>query len=148
MYPERYISDGISFLSEDERAIIKKDIIEKYHSMIRAKGAQILVAPYISPKKTAGGIILTDSIRSEDQFHSTVCQVIDIGPLAYTNEKFTDKVMWCDIGDWVVVPRTVGNRLPLSGLDIDCIRIVSEDHITAIVKDPLDFQIKISATKY
>ena len=143
--PERYISDGISFTKDEDRQAIKDNLIAKYHHLIRAKGSNIIIAPFVRAKKTAGGIILTDSSVSEDQFHSVIAQVIDIGPLCYTDEKFTGPVSWCEIGDWIVVPRTGGQRVLLAD---ESLRIIAEGDITAIVAGPEEFKVGISATKY
>ena len=149
MLPEKFTSDKISFLADSERGPLKEEISAKYREIIRAKGAYIIVRPYISPKQTVGGIILAASYISEDKFHSQICQVIDVGPLAYTSDKFTGQLSWCEVGDWVVVPRNTGARIVMSNSeDDDCLRIILEHEILAVVKDPKDFLVKISATKY
>lgn len=143
----RCISDGIGFIDTESRETIKKELIEKYHDKIRAKGAQIIIEPYITPKKI-GSIIMAESSRQEDMYHSVISRIIDIGPLAFTNPEYCGGVAWGDIGDWVVVPRTAGQRLPLASLETECLRIVLDTDIVAVVKDPTDFQIKISSTKF
>lgn len=143
--PNRCISDELSFVNDDERAVLKEKFSADYPDII-AKGYRIVVKPYVRPSKTAGGIILSETTTTEDQFHSLICQVISIGPLAYTDEKFCGGVAWCDIGDWVVIPRVTGTRIPSKGGDT--LRIVNEDDICAIVKDPTDWQIRITSTKY
>ena len=147
MLPNRCISDGIGFLSEEQRADIKKELIDKYHPKIRAKGAQIIIEPYITPKKI-GSIIMAETARTEDMYPSVISRVVDIGPLAFSKPEYCGGVSWADIGDWVVVPRTAGQRLPLASLETECLRIVLDTDIVAIVSDPTDFQIKISTTKY
>lgn len=143
----RCTSDEIGFLDETSREEIKKDLIEKYHGKIRAKGAQIIIEPYITPKKV-GSIIMAETARTEDMYHSVISRIVDIGPLAFTNPEYCGGLAWGDIGDWVVVPRTAGQRLPLASLETECLRIVLDTDIVAVVKDPTDFQIKISTTKY
>lgn len=143
--PSRCISDGLSFVSDVEREELRKQFSTKYPDIV-AKGYRIVVKPYIRPEKTAGGIILADNARDEDKFHSLICQVISVGPLAYTDEKFCGGYAWCDVGDWVVIPRVTGTRIPAR--DGDTLRIVNEDDICAIVKDPTEWQVRITATKY
>jgi len=143
----RCVSDKIGFLGNTERKKIKKELIKKYHGIIRAKGAQIIIEPYITPKKI-GSIIMSETARTEDMFHSVISRIVDIGPLAYTNKDYCGGLSWGDIGDWVVVPRTAGQRLPLASLETECLRIVLDTDVVAVVKDPTDFQIKISTTKY
>lgn len=141
----RFISDGITFLTDDERNMLKAKFAEEYPD-ISAKGYRIVVRPYIRPEKTTGGILLADASRDEDQFHSLVSQVISVGPLAYTDEKYCGGKAWCDIGDWVVIPRVTGTRIPSK--DGQTLRIINEDDVCAIVKDPVDWQVRITGTRY
>ena len=143
--PSRYISDGLSFITDAEREELREKFKVEYPD-IAAKGYRIVVKPYVRPEKTSGGIILADTSRDEDQFHSLICQVISVGPLAYTDEKFCGGYAWCDVGDWVVIPRVTGTRIPAKGGET--LRIVNEDDICAIVKDPVDWQVRITSTKY
>lgn len=142
---DRFTSDGVTFVTEDERTVLKEKFTAEYPD-IHAKGYRIIVRPYIRPEKTSGGIILSNISRDEDQFHSLISQVISVGPLAYTDEKFCGGKAWCDVGDWVVIPRVTGTRIPSK--DGETLRIINEDDICAIVKDPEDWQVRITATKY
>lgn len=143
--PNRCISDGLSFVSDAERDGLRKQFLTEYPDII-AKGYRIVVKPYVRPAKTSGGILLADTSRDEDKFHSLICQVISVGPLAYTDEKYCGGYAWCDVGDWVVIPRVTGTRIPSK--DGDTLRIVNEDDICAIVKDPTDWQVRITSTRY
>lgn len=142
---DRCISDGVTFLTEEERDVLKTKFAEEYFD-IQAKGYRIVVRPYVRPEKTTGGIILADTSRDEDQFHSLISQVISVGPLAYTDEKFCGGKAWCDVGDWVVIPRVTGTRIP--SRNGETLRIINEDDVCAIVKDPVEWQVRITATKY
>jgi len=142
---DRCIDDGVSFLTAAERDVLRAEFAAQYPD-IQAKGYRLVVKPYVRPQKTTGGIILADTSRDEDQFHSLICQVISVGPLAYTDSKFCGGYSWCDVGDWVVIPRTTGTRIPAK--DGDVLRVINEDDVCAIVKDPTDWQIRITATKY
>ncbi len=62
----------------------------------------VLVAIYKRPEKTAGGIILTDKYRDEDEFQGKVGLVIKMGPEAFNDETGA----WFNgvsikVGDWV-----------------------------------------------
>ena len=96
MMTNHSISDGISFVSDEERAKIKEELAAKYSGKIRAKGYNLVVVPYIRPEKTQGGIIIADTTRTEDQFHSQICRVVDIGPLAYTDSD-SGNLKWDEI---------------------------------------------------
>ncbi|MDE2467166.1 MAG: hypothetical protein KGL35_00040, partial [Bradyrhizobium sp.] len=71
---------------------------------IEVLGAQVLVAAYIRPERTAGGILLPDvpnSTRAEDEYQGKVGLVLKCGPLAFVED---DKHHWGSripkAGDW------------------------------------------------
>ncbi len=142
--PNRFTSDGISFGQSEDVESIKAE----YWPHIRAKGYRIIVKPFIRPDN--GDILIPQSVLEEDKHHSVHAQVIDIGPVAYTDEKICGGVSWCEVGDWVFVPRAIGARVAhkhSDGSDV-ILRIVNEDDIIAIIKDPTRWEIRINATKY
>lgn len=65
-------------------------------------GAEILVAIYKRPEKTAGGIILADTTRAEDKWQGKVGLVLKKGPAAFKDDDRT-KFYGVDVevGDWV-----------------------------------------------
>lgn len=149
MIPNRCISDEISFIEANARNVIIDNISETYWPHIRAKGHFIVVKPYVRPAKT-DDVMLPQSLLAEDVHHSVAAQVIDIGPTAYTDEKFCGGVSWVQVGDWVFIPRVAGARVGMKESDgSDTIfRIVREDDIIAIINDPSEWEIRINATKY
>ena len=114
-------------------------------SKIRASGYFILVKPYVRPRQL-DDFELPERTIFEDGHHSLVCEVIDIGPEAYTDEKICGKSAWCQVGEWVVISRATGTRL--ENKDGVLLRLVNEDQIMAVVKDPEDWQIRIKHTKF
>lgn len=142
----RCISDGISFLSDEGRLAVSGQIRSEYWPHIRAKGYFIVVKPYIRPSKV-GDVMVPESMRFEDQHHSVIAQVIDIGPVAYTEN--CGGVSWAEIGDWVIIPRVAGVRSAMKIGDTDVmLRIIKEDDIVAVVSDPTEWEIRISSTKF
>lgn len=138
-------SDGITF-KEDLAAV--EAIKAEYWPHIRAKGYFLVVKPYIRPVNV-GELMLPESMRFEDQHHSTIAQVIDIGPLAYTDEKICGGISWARIGDWVVIPRVAGTRIGLKrGSEDLVLRIVKEDDVIGAVYDPSEWEIRINQTRY
>ena len=73
-------------------------------------GWRMLVLPYKGQGKTKGGVILTDETRFPK------------GP-------------WCKKGDWIIFGRYAGSRFGIEGGEV---RILNEDEIIAVVKDPED----------
>lgn len=47
---------------------------------------QVMVATYIRPEKTAGGILLPDKTIQEDRYQGKVGLVVKIGPLAFKDD--------------------------------------------------------------
>ncbi len=147
--PNRCINDEVSFINKNDRNVIIDNISGTYWHHIRAKGHFIIVKPYVRPVK-AGEVMLPESLRIEDNHHSVAAQVIDIGPTAYTDDKFCGGISWVEIGDWVFVPRVAGSRVGLKNADGSdtILRIVNEDDIIAVINDPSEWEIRINATKY
>lgn len=133
MLKERFTKPEISFAAE---GIL---------SEIRVTGHSILVKPYVRPT-TVGDLEVPESARFEDQHHSLICEVLDIGPTAYTDEKYCGGAAFCEIGDWVVITRVAGVRIALDGDSM--LRIVNEDEIKAIVKNPEKWEIRVKHTKF
>jgi len=140
-----FTSDGITFSDGSEVDEIKAI----FWPHIRAKGHFIVVLPYVRPSE-ADGVMLPDSLRHEDVHHSVAAKVIDIGPIAYTDQEISGGISWCEIGDWVFIPRVAGTRVALRNPDGSdtVLRIIRENDIIATIKDPSEWEIRINATKY
>lgn len=95
---------------------------------------RVLVAIYISPSKTKGGIILTDKAKQEDVYQGQVGLVLKKGPLAFQDDDVT-KFHGQDVqpGEWVAFRPGDGKRIQING--VDC-RIIEDTAIDAIVDDP------------
>jgi len=80
-------------------------------------GAQVLVATYVRPEKTKGGLILTDKYRDEDKFQGKCGVVVAMGPLAFQE---TDKLKFggfkVSVGDWVWYRPMDGAALSCNGV--------------------------------
>lgn len=63
-------------------------------------GDLVLIATYIRPEKTAGGIIRPVDNIKEDEFQGKVGLIVKAGPLATEYEDETPPT--CQVGDWVV----------------------------------------------
>ena len=96
--------------------------------------SQVLVAHYIQPAKTKGGIIRTDSAVQEDRFQGNCFLVIGLGKGAFKEDaiaKFNgDKLK---IGDWVMAVTADGAALYINS--VPC-RIFSDTRILMKVEDP------------
>lgn len=114
-------------------------------SEIRATGYFILVKPYVRPKELQE-FEIPEGSRFEDGHHSLICEVLDVGPEAYTDEKVCGSSAWCEVGDWVAIARATGIRIETK--DGVLLRLVNEDHIMAVVKDPSNWEIRVKHTKF
>lgn len=95
---------------------------------------QILVATYVRPQKTAGGIIVPDQTRKEDEYQGKVGLVMKKGPLAFQDDdrvKFHGQDVKLD--DWVIFRASDGWQLILHG--VHC-RILADVDIKATVAQP------------
>lgn len=103
-------------------------------SRVKPLGARVLVATYLRPPKTAGGIIIPDKSRDEDRWQGKVGLVVAFGPLAFTEDA---DHRWGDvkpkIGDWVLT--NIGDTRRLDVGDNPC-RFVEDVNIQAIIDDP------------
>lgn len=96
--------------------------------------SQVLVAHYIQPAKTKGGIIRTDTAVQEDRFQGNCFLVIGLGKGAFKDDsiaKFNgDKLK---VGDWVMAVTADGAALYINS--VPC-RVFSDTRILMKVEDP------------
>ena len=63
---------------------------------------EVLVAIYIRPEKTKGGILLTATTRKEDTYQSKVGLVIKAGNSAFEEDGKWFRGVSVQVGDWVL----------------------------------------------
>lgn len=115
----------------------RKDILDKIGdiSNLSILHNRILVATYIRPEKTKGGIILTESTRDEDEYQGKVGLVIAIGPRAFVDDedaKFHGQSV--KLGDWVYYHPHDGKQLKIKG--VHCRLFAYETQIVGTVEHP------------
>lgn len=99
--------------------------------------SQVLVATYVAPAKSKGGIVFTDRKIQEDQFQGSIGMVVAIGPGAFQDcdiAKFYGVEL--EIGDWVLYQPADGLQLYIN--EVPC-RIFDDTKIKMRVKDPSRF---------
>ena len=97
---------------------------------------QVLVAIYVRPNITAGGILRPDENIKEDEYQGKVGLVVKLGPAAFRDtEDETFNGQSLNIGDWVVF-RT-GDGWQLNIRDTAC-RILTDRTIRMRIKNPGD----------
>jgi len=98
-------------------------------------GWRILVLPFRGQGKTKGGILLTEETMEERGYSTVTGLVLKIGPDAYKDEKRFSNGPWCKKNDWIIFGRYAGSRFGIEGGEV---RILNDDEIIAVVKDPED----------
>jgi co-chaperonin GroES (HSP10) len=74
-------------------------------------GNEVLVAIYIRPEKTAGGIFITPNTQDEDKWQGKMGLVVKKGPTPLVDEK--NEV---EIGDWVIFRPSDGWGLTVNNI--------------------------------
>ena len=98
-------------------------------------GWRILVLPYKGQGKTKGGIILSDTTIEERGYTTVTALVLKVGPDAYRDTERFPNGPWCKKNDWIIFGRYAGSRFGIEGGEV---RILNDDEIIAVVKDPED----------
>ena len=98
-------------------------------------GWRILVLPYKGQGKTKGGVILADETIEEGGYTTFTGLVLKGGPDAYKDETRFPNGPWCKKNDWIIFGRYAGSRFGIEGGEV---RILNDDEIIAVVKDPED----------
>lgn len=106
-------------------------------------GSRVLVQVRTPKAKTKGGIILTTDTRETEHYNTQVAKVIATGSLAFRNRNTMDpwpEGSWCEIGDFVRVPRYGGDRWSVKTADGDEAIVVifnDLDLVGKVTGDPL-----------
>ena len=98
-------------------------------------GWRMLVLPYKGQGKTKGGVILTDETMQERGYTTVTGLILKMGTECYDNKDRFPNGPWCKKGDWIIFGRYAGSRFGIEGGEV---RILNDDEIIAVVKDPED----------
>ena len=110
--------------------------IKKYLELIpKPVGYRLLVRPYAGPKKTKGGIILTDTANETIQMTTVVGLVVALGELCYKDKSKFPEGPWCKQGQFVIYGRDAGSRFKTKYGEH---RILNDDEIIATIDKPED----------
>jgi len=95
---------------------------------------QILLALYIRPEKTSGGIIRPGQNVVEDEYQGKVGLVVKIGPTAFVSSENTDFMNQnIQIGDWLIY--RVGDGWPVMINGTAC-RMLTDRSVKMRTKTP------------
>jgi len=104
-------------------------------SKVELLNTQVLVAVYIRPEKTKGGIIMTTKSRDEDRYQSKVGLVIKTGPSAFKD----DTGKWFEgldikVGDWITHRPSDGWSITINGV---LCRMMDDSAFKMLIPDEL-----------
>ena len=127
------------FISKIQREALKNikhlDTDKALERLPNPTGWRILVLPYKGQGKTKGGIILSDTTMEERGFSTVTGLVLKVGLDAYRDKERFPNGPWCKEKDWIIFGRYAGSRFGIEGGEV---RILNDDEIIAVVKDPED----------
>lgn len=108
-------------------------------------GSRVLVQLRSAKTRTKGGIILTQEVQETDQWNTQVAMIRAIGPLSFRHRDSMEEWKegaWCNVGDFVRVPKYGGDRWSVKidegGSQREVLFILFNDlDLIARVNDPL-----------
>ena len=110
------------------------------YSKFKLFHALVLVATYVAPERTKGGIIRPDRTLAEDRFQGKIGLVLDVGPRAFVDDN-VNKFGGITVqpGDWVLYRAADGFEMffvDKNGLDGTPCRLLEDVNIKGRVADP------------
>jgi co-chaperonin GroES (HSP10) len=84
----------------------------------RIPGVGILVRPVPTRRKSAGGILIPDSVRADMEYLNTVGRVLSLGELAFVDEDIYRNGPWVKPGDYVVYAKYAGSKIWWKGVKL------------------------------
>lgn len=99
---------------------------------------QVLVAVYIAPEQTAGGIFRPETNREEDRYQSKVGLVLKAGPKAFASDGVWEWPEDMGVGDWVYFRISDSWACTLNGNRENLCRILKDTDIRGRVVHPDD----------
>lgn len=118
----------------DPKTAILKEIGKHKTEVFHSK---VLVAQYIRPAKTAGGIFMPDRMVEEDRYQGNIFLVLAMGPGAFKDDniaKFHGSKL--KVGDWVMC--VAGDGIALFINEVPC-RIYEDARILMKVENPENY---------
>lgn len=135
MVAPKYLEDLGEHSSPNEfKAKIHK-LLDPILRGYRITGSDLLVATYIPPSITPGGIKLIQKSQQENIFQGKVGLVLQLGPLAFKRDRYN--CPWdgltAKVDDWVMFRFADAWDAYLGGVSI---KVLDHESIRAIVDDP------------
>lgn len=78
-------------------------------------------------------IAIPSTVRANDKWTSCTALVVAQGPECYKGARFERSGPWCNVGDWVIIPRNEGVQINYRGVHM---QIIPDDRVIGLVSDP------------
>lgn len=112
-------------------------VLEKLGNVIETAtvlGSDILIATYIKPRRTSGGIILTDKTVNEDRWQGKAGLILKLGETAFKYDgAYEYKGTVPDVGQYVAFHTSDSREIGING--VSC-RILDSQFVRMIIADP------------
>lgn len=122
----------VAHAADPKEDILKE--VEPYIDGFEPLAAQMLVAIYVRPNKTASGLYLSDRTVQEDVYQGKVGLILKMGPLAFKDDAtHSFGTVRPKVGDWIVY--RIGDTFPFVLGKQNC-RFVEDVAVKAIIQKP------------
>lgn len=126
------MSAKVMFHERDPKEVLR-DSIGSGLDGVQLFANQVLVAIYVRPEKTRGGIIVTEKYRDEDKFQGKVGLVVLKGPKAFVGDDDWFDGVSVDVGEWIVFRPSDGWQVEVNG--VPC-RVLQDVSVRGKIPDP------------
>ena len=126
------MTDIVIATESGETSTLPEGAEDKAKQLPKPSGYHILVALPEAEEKFENGLIKSDETRRIEEVLATVFFVVEVGPDAYTGDRFKSGP-WCKAGDFILARPNSGTRLKIHGREF---RLINDDSVEAVVQDP------------
>ena len=120
-------------IGQEKEPLNPENIENQKEQLPEPSGWRLLVLPFTPKEKTKGGILIAQESLEKLRIATNCGYVFRVGPLAYYDKEKFPTGPWCKQGDWVVVARYAGSRLPIEGGEV---RLLNDDEVLGTIKSP------------
>ena len=113
---------------------------EELQKIVSASLYRIIVDPIEIEEYTEVGIKYAKETIEAQQYLRYYGQVISMGPLAYSDDRFVDaegfRHRGCEVGDWIVYGQHTGVDICVrEGENVRRMRAINDDQVIAVIHD-------------
>jgi co-chaperonin GroES (HSP10) len=120
-------------MSDVSVAETHEEVEQKATQLPKPQGYRVLcMVPHM--EKTYGDtIIKADATLSREEQTTHVLFVVELGDMAYMDEKRFPTGPWCKKGDFILTRPYAGTRFKIHGQEF---RLINDDTVEGVVEDP------------